>query len=116
MNALENSPLATYGETPIGAECFTASAITNGICSPNDPNVPDVASYPYTIWSYTSANVSRRSISAPYRFSATETGILGYSLSEPVQFVPHDHTPDRHRVGDPIPHSISSHTSIERLL
>jgi hypothetical protein len=38
----------------------------------------------HTIWSYTSANVSRRSISAPYRFSATGTGILGYSLSEPV--------------------------------
>jgi hypothetical protein len=40
---------ATYGETPIGAECFTQSAIDRGICNPSDPAVPDLATYPYTI-------------------------------------------------------------------
>jgi hypothetical protein len=52
---------AAYGERPIGAECFTASAITNGICTPSDPTVPGLASYPYTIWSYTGNTQSRRS-------------------------------------------------------
>jgi hypothetical protein len=78
---------ATYGETPIGAECFTASAISNGLCFPSDPNVPDVASYPYTIWTYTGETVSRRAISAPYRLRATGVDISGYDLTAPV-FLP----------------------------
>ena len=82
-----DSRSATYGETPIGAECFTQSAIDNGICNPNKPNVADVASYPYTIWSYTAETQNRRTVSAPYRFSATGTDIAGYDLSEPV-FLP----------------------------
>jgi hypothetical protein len=82
-----DSRAATYGETPIGAECFTASAIANGICSASDPSVPDVASYPYTIWTYTGETVSRRSITAPYRIRATGVGITGYDLTTPV-FLP----------------------------
>ena len=72
---------ATYGETPIGAECFTASAISNGLCFPSDPSVPDVASYPYTIWTYTGETVSRRTITAPYRIRATGVDIPGYDLT-----------------------------------
>ena len=56
---------ATYGETPIGAECFTQSAIDRGICNPSDPAVPDLDTYPYTISSYTNENNNRRTVSAP---------------------------------------------------
>jgi hypothetical protein len=78
---------STYGETPIGAECFTQSAIDNGICNPSDPAVPDLDTYPYTISSYTNENNNRRTVSAPFRFTATGTDILGYDLTEPI-FLP----------------------------
>ncbi len=78
---------ATYGETPIGAECFTQSAIDNGICIPSDPTVPDLASYPFTIWSYKDEARARKQIFTPFRFSVTGVDILGYDLTEPI-FLP----------------------------
>ena len=79
---------AVYGESPIGAECFTQSAIDNGICTPNTlDDVPDLASYPFTIWTYEDEAPNRKSITAPFRFDIEGVGILGYNLTEPV-FLP----------------------------
>jgi len=50
-------------------------------------DIQDYASYPYTISSYTAEDQDRRTITAPFRFSATGVGILGYDLTEPV-FLP----------------------------
>jgi len=78
---------AVYGETPIGAECFNQSAIDNGICTPSDPTVPDLASYPFTIWSYKDEAPGRKQIFAPFRFEIVGNGMLGYNLTDPV-FLP----------------------------
>ena len=72
---------ARYGEAPIGADCFTQFGIDNGICrrppgnnnsgtlcsdlEPPDPGPPSsVATYPYTISSYTNENKNRRTVNA----------------------------------------------------
>ena len=52
------------GDVPIGAECFSNDVW----CTPSDPNLPDVASYPYTSWVKTP--VDDAMVAAPYRFSA----------------------------------------------
>lgn len=80
-------------ELPINAECFNATAITDGICVPTDPNVPDVSSYPYTHWWSSAAPGSPGSATATpyayarYRFNAVGRNVSGYNLSEPV-FLP----------------------------
>ncbi|MGH8648334.1 MAG: PKD domain-containing protein, partial [Burkholderiales bacterium] len=73
-----------YDESPIGAECWNATAIANGVCTPTKPDVPDIASYPYTIWTWTDHHYV---INAPYRMRATGVNVPGYDLSEPV-FLP----------------------------
>jgi plastocyanin len=86
---------APYNEHPVGAECLNASSITNGVCTPSLSNVPDVASYPYTVWGpfpfagrldYTDPN-NDPMINAPYRMRVTGVNVTGYSRSEPV-FLP----------------------------
>ncbi len=72
--------LATYGEAPIGAECFTATGIANGLCTPIQPDVDDLATPPYTFW-------SEEEIYAPLRMTVTGGEVPGYTLSEPV-FLP----------------------------
>ncbi len=89
-----NYRTAVYNEHPIGAECFSASGIANGICSPSQPDVPDVATYPYTDWSalptarndYSSPD-NNPYIYAPYRIRVTGVNVPGYNLAEPV-FLP----------------------------
>jgi hypothetical protein len=71
--------LQTYGEAPIGAECFTAVGITNGLCTPIQPAVDDLASYPYTL--------SSGAIYAPFRMEVTGVEVPGYTLAEPI-FLP----------------------------
>jgi parallel beta-helix repeat protein len=84
---------ALYGDSPIGAECFNATAIMNGICRPSDPSVPDVATWPYTNWypllgagpwSHPDANPF---IYAPYRMHVVGEAVTGYTIAEPV-FLP----------------------------
>ncbi len=88
-----------YGETPIGADCFSQDGIDNRICrhnngtycidlEPPNPGPPcTIATYPVTISSYTNENNNRRTVSAPFKFTATGNDILGYNLTEPV-FLP----------------------------
>jgi hypothetical protein len=71
--------LKTYGEAPIGAECFTAAGIANGLCTPVQPAVDDLASHPYTLWS--------EGIYAPFRMDVTGGEVPGHTLAEPV-FLP----------------------------
>jgi len=72
--------LLTYGEAPIGAECFTAVGVANGLCTPIQPAVDDLASHPYTF-------MSGGEIYAPFRLMVTGVEVPGYTLSEPV-FLP----------------------------
>lgn len=82
-----------YGDLPIDAECFSAEGVANGICSPTDPNVDDIPSYPYTNWyplpgAIQPGNPNNNPlIYTPYRFDAIGANVSGYSLSEPV-FLP----------------------------
>lgn len=78
-----------YGDSPIGAECFNATSIANGVCQPNRDGVPDVASYPYTVWARfgLAGGGKHWVISAPYRMRATGVNVPGYTLAEPV-FLP----------------------------
>ncbi|MGQ0796677.1 MAG: hypothetical protein ACT4OI_02255 [Methanobacteriota archaeon] len=82
-----------YGDAPLNAECFSAVSIADGVCTPSNANVPDVAAYPYTSWRPFSDAInpqnpaSNPSVYAPYRMRAVATGAAGYSLREPV-FVP----------------------------
>ena len=84
---------AVYGDAPINAECFNASAIENGLCTPRDPNVRDVAAYPYTSWYPSPGDLAPGQANnnpflySAYRFRATGAGVTGYSLAEPV-FLP----------------------------
>ena len=78
---------AVYGETPIGANCFTASGLANGICSIVDATIPDVASAPFTIWSYKNESPGRKQIFTPFKFEIEGVDILGYDLTDPV-FLP----------------------------
>jgi hypothetical protein len=71
--------LANYGESPIGAECFTAVGIANGVCTPIQPAVDDLASYPYTYLSGL--------IYASNRIEVVGIEVPGYTLAEPV-FLP----------------------------
>lgn len=82
-----------HADYPIGAECFSATSIADNACTPEDPNVPDVPSYPYTDWyalpgptNYSDAK-NNAFIYAPYRWSATGLNVPSYNLSEPV-FLP----------------------------
>ena len=71
--------LANYGEAPIGKECFTAAGVANGVCTPIQPAVDDLAAYPYTYWS--------GGIYASHRIDVDGVEVPGYTLSEPV-FLP----------------------------
>jgi hypothetical protein len=84
---------AVYGDLPMNAECFSAAGIANGICTPNDANLRDIPSAPYTNWYplpgaiFPSNPNANPLIYAPYRFRATGVDVPGYSLSDPV-FLP----------------------------
>ncbi|MGQ0796322.1 MAG: PKD domain-containing protein, partial [Methanobacteriota archaeon] len=84
---------AVYGELQVGSECYTSIGIANGVCTPSDASVQDVASYPYTHWSDLpegrgwSSPDNAPSINAPYRLRATGVAVPGYTLAEPV-FLP----------------------------
>ncbi len=84
---------AVYGDHAINAECFNQTSIADGVCKPNNPNVPDSATYPYTNWYPLPGNLIWNSgsnnpmIYAPYRFKVTGANVPGYNLSEPV-FLP----------------------------
>ncbi|MGQ0797822.1 MAG: PKD domain-containing protein, partial [Methanobacteriota archaeon] len=82
----------SYGDLPINAECFNATSIATGVCTPSTP-APDTSSYPYTnwypapgsiVWNNPNANPL---IYAPYRFRVTAANVGGYNASEPV-FLP----------------------------
>jgi hypothetical protein len=77
--------LKAYGEAPIGAECFTATGIANGLCTPIQPAVDDLASYPYT--HLAGPPIPSGAIYAPFRMEVTGVEVPGYTLAEPV-FLP----------------------------
>lgn len=82
-----------YGDLPIDAECFNATSIADGICSPSDPAVDDVSSYPYTNWyplpgqTKPGNPTNNPLVYAPYRFNVIGMNVSGYDLYEPV-FLP----------------------------
>jgi hypothetical protein len=77
-----------YWELPINAECFNATAVAQGVCTPSNPNVKDVATYPYSFWySPPTYPTLIPSIWAPYRMDVTGVHVPGYTLAWPV-FVP----------------------------
>jgi hypothetical protein len=82
-----------YGDAPINAECFSAIAIVDGVCTPTIAAVPDVAAFPYTHWRPFSESIdpanpsSNPFVFAPHRMRAVGTGVAGYTLQEPV-FLP----------------------------
>ena len=83
----------TYGDLPINAECFSAAAIANGVCTPSNAAVDDTSSYPYTDW-YPLPGAIRPDnpnvnpmIYAPFRMRITGMDVGGYDLSDPV-FLP----------------------------
>ena len=85
---------AIYGDLPINAECFSATAISNGICTAdNTDSIPDTSSYPYANWYPLPGQIQPGNpfnnpiIYAPYRFRAVGVGLAGYNRSEPV-FLP----------------------------
>ncbi|HLB67327.1 MAG TPA: hypothetical protein VJN63_02435 [Thermoplasmata archaeon] len=83
---------AIYGDLPIDAECFSAAGIAAGLCTPADPAIPDVPSFPYTNWYPGVGNIQPGNpnadifVNAPYRMRATGTAVEGYTLAEPVYF------------------------------
>ena len=77
--------LQAYGEAPIGAECFTATGIANGLCTPLQPAVDDLASSPYT--HLAGPPIPSGAIYAPFRMEVTGVEVPGYTLAEPV-FLP----------------------------
>ncbi len=79
--------LKEYGEAPIGAECFTAAGIANGLCTPIQPAVDDLASYPYTFLSASLVEPLAWAIYAPFRMEVTGVEVPGYTLAEPI-FLP----------------------------
>ena len=83
----------TYGDLAINAECFNATSVADGVCLPNNPAVPDYATYPYTNWYPLPGNIrpghaaNNPMVYAPYRFDVVGNDVSGYNLSEPV-FLP----------------------------
>ena len=79
-----------YGDLPMNAECFSAEGVAEGTCTPSNPSVPDVASYPYADWWPSGSNPSPSNtnsipfIYAPYRMQAVGTSVPGYTLTDPV--------------------------------
>jgi len=84
---------ATYGDLPINADCFNATSIADGVCTPSNAAIPDYETYPYTNWYPLPGNLNYNAASnnpmiyAPYRFRATGVDVPGYNRSEPV-FLP----------------------------
>jgi hypothetical protein len=84
---------AVYGDLPINAECFNATAIANGVCTASNANVDDTSSYPYTNWYPAPGAIqwfnpnANPLIYAAYRFEAVGDNVTGYNTSEPV-FLP----------------------------
>ncbi len=82
-----------YGDLPIRAACFNATAIGDGYCDPSlHPTLPRNESYPYTDWFPSpvagggAAANDDPLIYAPYRFDVVGKNISGYDLSKPVLF------------------------------
>ncbi len=83
-----------YGDSPIDANCFNATSVTDGVCTPSDASLPPVSGYPYadwyplvggpTAWGSPSTNPA---VYAPYRMRAVGVNVPGYDLSQPV-FLP----------------------------
>ena len=85
---------AAYGDLPMEAECFNATSIENGLCSPVLASVPDVSSYPYTNWYPVFPGTflpgepgNNPMLYAPYRFKATGDDVSGFDRAAPV-FLP----------------------------
>jgi PKD repeat protein len=79
---------AIYGDRPIGAECFSATSIATGTCQVSLAGVPDVATYPYTVWArFGLGGGEHWVIAAPYRLRVTGVNVPGYTLDDPV-FLP----------------------------
>jgi PKD repeat protein len=83
----------TWGDLPMEAECFNATAIANGVCVASVSGVPDAAAYPYTGWYPTPGATEPYDVAtnaqlfAPYRVRAAGDQVPGYTLGSPV-FLP----------------------------
>jgi len=84
---------AIYGDLPIRAECFNATAIADGVCTASDPTVADTPIYPYTNWYPLPGNPQYNNpnnvpiVYSGYRFNVTAARVPEYSTSQPV-FLP----------------------------
>ena len=82
---------AVYGDLPVNAECFSAEAIANGICSASNPAVkdfgPEANWYPLPGAIQVGNPNNNPLLYAPYRFRVAGLDVGGYSLAEPV-FLP----------------------------
>jgi len=84
---------AVYGDLPINAECFSATSISTGICTPRNPAVDDFVTPPYTNWyplpgAIQPGNPNNNPIIyAPYNWTVRGMNVGGYNWSEPV-FLP----------------------------
>ncbi len=79
-----------YGDEPIHADCFNATAYSDGTCTNRVSGWPASPSYPYMDWAGSgSANSqgSATTVYAPYRADITAFNEPGYNLSQPV-FLP----------------------------
>ena len=79
-----------YGDEPVKADCFNATAASDGTCTTNVAGLSRVAQYPYMDWAgsgNTKDEGSVTSMYAPYRADITAYNVGGYNLSQPV-FLP----------------------------
>lgn len=83
-----------YGDRAMNAECFNATAVSLGVCTPGNDAVRDVASAPYTNWHprppggvHPFDPDTNAFVFGPYRMHAAGDDVPGYTLSAPV-FLP----------------------------
>src|SRR5512136_1056732 len=72
-----------YGDEPVGASCFNATSVVDGICTTNTPGLPQVSQYPYMDWAGSGVaqnQGSATSMWAPYRAEIMGTYVPGYNL------------------------------------
>lgn len=73
-----------YGDEPIGASCFNATAAADGTCTTRVNGLPVAAPWPYENWA---GPGTAAAVYAPYRAAIAGYSIPGYNLSQPV-FLP----------------------------